>query len=416
MEFDRIDRKFNATARQLTMLGILSLPLILGGCPMGEEVESQASTPPPGSNNNAPSISGTPSQIIKVGVNYSFAPAASDPDLDPLTFNIVNRPNWATFDSNSGVLDGVPLLGSEGTYNDIVIAVDDGQTSTGLQAFSITVEPADAPNMPPEISGTPAAFVVAGFDYSFTPTAMDPDGDTLVFSILRKPAWATFNTLTGQLFGTPAANEVDLYDNIAITVSDVLLSSSLPAFSITVNASNQAPSISGTPAVDAVVDSPYAFSPTATDPDGNTLSFSINNRPSWATFNLTSGRLSGTPLAGDVGTYSDIRITVSDGEITATLAPFTISVTQVTLGTITLSWTPPTQNTDGSTLTDRKGYRIDYGTAPGNYPNRVIMDNPGLSMLVVDNLLPGTYYVVLTAINLQDIESDYSNMAQKTLN
>lgn len=416
MEFDRINRQFNATARQLTMLGILSLPLILGGCPMGEEVESQASTPPPGSNNNAPSISGTPSQIIKVGVNYSFAPAASDPDLDPLTFNIVNRPNWATFDSNSGVLDGVPLLGSEGTYNDIVIAVDDGQTSTGLQAFSITVEPADAPNMPPEISGTPAAFVVAGFDYSFTPTAMDPDGDTLVFSILRKPAWATFNTLTGQLFGTPAANEVDLYDNIAITVSDGLLSSSLPAFSITVNASNQAPSISGTPAVDAVVDSPYAFAPTATDPDGNTLSFSINNRPSWATFNLTSGRLSGTPLAGDVGTYSDIRITVSDGEITATLAPFTISVTQVTLGTITLSWTPPTQNTDGSTLTDLKGYRIYYGTSPGNYPNRVIMDNPGLSMVVVDNLLPGTYYVVLTAINLQDIESDYSNMAQKTLN
>ena len=398
------------------MLGILSLPLILSGCPMGDEVESQVSTSPPGSNNSAPSISGTPSQIIKVGVNYNFAPSASDPDLDPLSFNIANKPNWATFDSNSGVLDGIPLLGSEGTYNDIAIAVDDGQTSTSLQAFSITVEPANAPNMPPEISGTPAASVVAGFDYSFTPTAMDPDGDTLEFSILRKPSWATFNTITGELFGMPAATDVALYDNIAITVSDSLLSSSLPAFSINVVASNQAPTISGTPAVDAVVDSAYAFAPTASDPDGDTLSFSIVRRPSWATFSATSGRLSGTPLAGDVGTYSDVRITVSDGEITATLAPFTISVTQVTLGSVTLSWTPPTQNTDGSALTDLKGYRIYYGTTPGNYPIRIILDNPGLATVVVENLAPGTYYFVSTAVNDFDIESDYSNMAQKIIN
>ena len=398
------------------MLGILSLPLVLGGCLMGEEVEPQVSTSPPGENNSAPSISGTPPQIIKVGVNYSFAPTASDPDRDPLSFSIVNKPNWATFDSDSGVLDGMPLLGSEGTYNDIVIAVDDGQASTSLQAFSITVEPTTAPNMPPEISGTPAASVVAGFDYSFTPTAMDPDGDTLVFSILRKPSWAAFNTVTGQLSGTPAATDASLYDNIAITVSDGLMSSSLPAFSINVVASNQAPTISGTPAVDAVIDSPYAFTPTASDPDGDTLSFSIVNRPSWATFSATSGRLSGTPLAGDVGTYSDIRITVSDGEITATLAPFTISVTQVSLGSVTLSWTPPTQNTDGSTLTDLKGYRIYYGTSPGNYPNRVILDNPGLSTVVVENLVPGTYYFVSTAVNDFDIESDYSNMAQKIIN
>jgi hypothetical protein len=383
---------------------------------MGDEVESQVSTPPPGPNNSAPSISGTPLQIIKVGVNYNFAPSASDPDLDPLSFNIANKPNWATFNSNSGVLDGIPLLGSEGTYNDIAIAVDDGQTSTSLQAFSITVEPANAPNMPPEISGTPAASVVAGFDYSFTPTAIDPDGNTLVFSILRKPSWATFNTITGELSGMPAATDVALYDNIAITVSDSLLSSSLPAFSINVVASNRAPTISGTPAVDAVVDSAYAFAPTASDPDGDTLSFSIVRRPSWATFSATSGRLSGTPLAGDVGTYSDVRITVSDGEITATLAPFTISVTQVALGAVTLNWTPPTQNTDGSTLTDLKGYRIYYGTTPGNYPIRIILDNPGLATVRVENLLPGTYYFVSTAVNDFDIESDYSNMAQKVIN
>ena len=57
----------------------------------------------------------------------------------------------------------------------------------------------------------------------------------------------------------------------------------------------------------------YSFTPTASDPDGNTLTFSIANKPSWATFNTGTGRLQGTPSAGDVGTTTGIVISVSDG-------------------------------------------------------------------------------------------------------
>ncbi len=45
---------------------------------------------------------------------------------------------------------------------------------------------------------------------------------------------------------------------------------------------NQAPSISGVPATTAQVDLAYLFTPSASDPDGDTLSFSIDTLPVWA--------------------------------------------------------------------------------------------------------------------------------------
>jgi len=106
-------------------------------------------------------------------------------------------------------------------------------------------------------------------------------------------------------------------------VSDGTATASLPAFSINVtNGTNRAPVISGTPARSVSVGSAYSFRPTASDPDGNTLTYSIANRPSWATFNTSTGQLSGTPSASQVGTYNNITIRVSDGRATASLAAF----------------------------------------------------------------------------------------------
>jgi hypothetical protein len=114
-----------------------------------------------------------------------------------------------------------------------------------------------------------------------------------------------------------------------------------------------------------------------------------------------------------VGTYSNIRITVSDGTMSASLATFSITVEAVSLGSVTLNWTPPTQNEDGTSLTDLAGYRIYWGTTPGSYPNSVTIDNPGLSSYVVENLMPGTYEFVATSINALGVESVYSNSATK---
>ena len=179
---------------------------------------------------------------------------------------------------------------------------------------------------------------------------------------------------------------------------------------------NSAPTISGTPANEALVGQQYSFTPNASDPDGDTLTFSITNKPTWANFNTGTGRLSGTPTAGTEGTYGDIGITVSDGSASASMPQFDIEVQQISMGSATLSWTPPTENTDDSPLNDLAAYKIYYGTSSGNYPNQIDIDNPGISTYVVENLPPDTYYFVSTAINSNGIESDFSNVATKVVN
>lgn len=85
-------------------------------------------------------------------------------------------------------------------------------------------------------------------------------------------------------------------------------------------------------------------------------------------------------------------------------------------GTATLSWLPPTENTDGTTLTNLAGFNIYYGTTIDNYPNVITIDNPGIATYVFDNLPAGnTYYFVITAIDSDGMESEYSVAGSKTI-
>jgi len=292
--------------------------------------------------------------------------------------------------------------------------VSDGGETASLAAFSITVE---AANTAPTISGSPAGSVVAGNSYSFQPIASDADGDTLSFSIANKPAWASFDATSGRLSGTPDNGDAGTYGNIQISVSDGAETASLAAFSITVEAANTAPTISGSPVGSVVAGNSYSFQPTATDADGDALSFSITNKPVWASFDATSGRLSGTPDNGDAGTYSGVQISVSDGSETASLAAFSITVeaAQAEVGGFTLNWTAPTTRADGAplSLADIDGYHIYLGNSPGNYSDMIdVADGTAQSANVID-LPVGTYYLVMTTYDNTGLESAYSGEIAK---
>ena len=362
--------------------------------------------------NNPPTISGSPSTTATEGTAYAFQPSASDPDGNPLTFSASGLPSWLGVNAGTGRLSGTPPAGSAGTYSGIVVSVSDGKATTSLPAFSITVT---AANRPPAISGTPASSVTVGQAYSFQPTASDPDGQALAFGIANRPAWASFDVATGRLSGTPAAANAGTFANIVISVSDGTASATLPAFSITVTAANRPPTISGTPAASVTVGQAYSFQPTATDPDGQALTFSIANRPAWAAFSSSTGRLSGTPAAADAGTWVNIVISVSDGQASAQLPAFAITANQVSTGTATLSWQPPTQNADGSLLTNLAGYRIRYGTTSNALSNSVQIANPGITSAVIESLSPATWYFAVVAYNTVGVESDLSTLAQKTI-
>ena len=92
------------------------------------------------------------------------------------------------------------------------------------------------------------------------------------------------------------------------------------------------------------------------------------------------------------------RVTIADND---EVAP--------TVGSATLNWTPPTQNEDGSQLTNLAAYRILWSRDGGSFSNSVRINNPSVTRYVVENLAPGTYEFTATAINSAGVESRSSN-------
>lgn len=178
-------------------------------------------------------------------------------------------------------------------------------------------------------------------------------------------------------------------------------------------ATNHAPVIQGAPVTSVKIGDSFDFQPQASDADNDPLAFSIENQPVWAQFASGTGRLSGMPTMGNEGDYANIRITVSDGTDSSAIT-FSVTVTTIGSASVTLSWTPPVENEDGTTLTDLAGYYIYYGDTQGTYPNSIRVDNPSVSTYIVDNLTPNTYYFVATSFSSMGIESAYSNEAIKT--
>jgi hypothetical protein len=370
--------------------------------------------------NQPPTISGSPLTVMKVKTSYNFLPTASDPEGKALKFSVVNKPGWMAVAPNSGRLMGYPK--SPGTWPNIQLRVTDGVNVVTLPAFTLTAtatgsgsNSGSTANRAPTISGTPATGASIGTAYSFQPSAKDADGNSLGFTVQNRPSWASFNTSTGRLSGTPTASGT--FGNIVIAASDGKATTALPAFSIKVSGtSNRAPVLSGTPAGSVNAGSAYSFRPSASDADGNTLTYSIDNRPSWATFNSGTGQLSGTPNASQVGSYGNISISVSDGTATASLAAFSINVVDVANsdGTV-LSWTPPTENTDGTSLTNLAGYRIAYGTSASALTHTVQVSNPSVTRYSIENLSPGTYYFSVRAYTSNGTESANSNVSSKVV-
>jgi Putative Ig domain len=271
------------------------------------------------------------------------------------------------------------------------------------------------------ISGTPPTSVTAGSPYVFTPAASGPPDQTLVFSISNQPSWASFNTSSGQLTGNPTASNVGTYSNIVIAVSDGQRSAALPAFNLQVVAgtSTPPPTISGPPATSVVAGSAYSFTPTASGPSGATLAFSVQNMPSWATFSIASGALTGTPSSSQTGTYSNITISVSDGSgssSSAALPAFTITVNPatVTTGSATVSITPPADNTNG-TAASIAGVTIYYGTSASSLNQSVQVPTTTATTYTISNLAVGTWYFGGVAYTSAGTESAMSQVVSATI-
>lgn len=181
---------------------------------------------------------------------------------------------------------------------------------------------------------------------------------------------------------------------------------------------NSAPTISGSAGASALVGSVYQFQPSATDPDGDTLTFSASNLPPWASLDSATGLVSGTPGANDVGEYESITVTVADAAQQASIAPFTIVVSATgspVAGGAAVQWTLPPSKVDGTPLDDLAGYRIAYGRTAEDLDDSVFIDNPAATTYQFDALEGGIWYFAVIAVNAGGLEGPPSIAVMKSI-
>ena len=177
---------------------------------------------------------------------------------------------------------------------------------------------------------------------------------------------------------------------------------------------NHAPTIAAVPITTATIGQLYTFQPTASDPDGDRLTFSVVNKPGWATFNTGTGRLQGTPPAGSTGALLTVQISVSDGQASASM-DLRIDVVEAAVGSVTLRWKTPLTNEDGTPLTDLAGYVIRYGQVRSALDQSVQIHDAGATSYAVGNLTAGRWFFTMTSVNSSGVESKPTGYVSATI-
>ena len=264
--------------------------------------------------------------------------------------------------------------------------------------------------------------------------AMMLDSSSRVAEIARSVEAIAPDSLPAKIASVLTANASSSLDNALVlsasaTTKVITNIGQIMRNSGNVANANRAPVISGTPAGSVVADKVYSFQPSATDADGDALSFSISNKPSWAKFNRSTGQLSGKPKQSKVGNYDNIVIKVSDGTASASLSAFSIRVDTAEVntgksktgksktGNLSLNWKAPAARTDGTplSLADIDGYRIHYGKSSGTYNNHFTLSDGTAQKVTLTDIPVGTYYLVMTTFDSAGRESDYSSEVSKAV-
>jgi len=270
--------------------------------------------------NRAPVLSAVGNQNLMEGEILNLVVAATDPDGETVYYSADNLPNGAVFTPSTRSLSWIPDNSQAGNYS-VTISASDGSLSDS-ETFTITIGNA---NEAPVLGVIGSQTVPENSLLSFVVSASDSENDSLAFSVANLPAGASFDAGQQRFSWTPDFTQAGNF-TVTFSVSDGSLSDS-EAVAITVVNTNQAPTISGTPATTIMASTAYSFTPTAVDLDGDNLSFNVNNKPAWASFDQTTGKLSGTPSDQQLGPSAAITIGVTDGTDSAVLSAFTVTVT-----------------------------------------------------------------------------------------
>jgi hypothetical protein len=256
-----------------------------------------------GGGGGTPVLSPIGNRTITAGETLTFTVAAGGGDS--LAFSAAGLPVGATFAEQT--FSWTPTADQVGSYQ-VTFTVSDGQAQDS-EVVAIAVEAAPVPNSAPVLSSIGSRPGQENQTLSFSISATDADTqDTLTYSASGLPNGATFS---GQQFRwTPSYSQAGSYQ-VTFVVSDGRAQDS-ETITISVANVNRAPAMSSLS--DRSVDAGNAleFSVSATDPDGDGLTYSATGVPTGASF--TGGSFTWAPTGDQAGAYT-ITFVASDGDL-----------------------------------------------------------------------------------------------------
>ena len=236
----------------------------------------------------------------------------------------LNVSGWTNIKSISAGADHTVGLKEDGK----IVAVGDNEyLQLNVSGWTNIRQPCHLPtdNTPPVLASIGNKLVIVGQSLSFTISATDPEGDPLTYSASGLPTGATFDTATRTFSWTPGYGQTGSY-NVSFAVSDGALADS-ETIIITVANVNQTPVLAPIGNMSVNEGQSLSFTISATDPDGNILTYSATGLPSGASFNASTRTFSWTPKYNQAGNYN-VSFSVSDGALTDSEA-IIITVTNV---------------------------------------------------------------------------------------
>lgn len=329
------------------------------------------------SNNGAPTVTNPGDQLHDVGTLINLQIMATDPNSNPLTYSATGLPGNLTLDENTGLLTGTLQTAMVTTV--IVTATDNGTPPlSDSETFTWTVN--SPTNSAPVVTNPGDQTSTVDEVVNLQIVASDEDNHTLAYSAAGLPAGLVINPTTGLITGSPTAASVGV-NNVNITVTDngtPVLSNNV-VFSWTVNPPpNQPPTITTPPNQVNILNDVVNLPISASDPNGNTLSYSASGLPSGLTINPTTGVITGT--ATPLGNYN-VTVTATDNGAPALSTSTTIFTWAINV--------PVTQSVTGfsliNALTDQpiagydpipNGIVINVGTLPTTSLNIRVNTNP----------------------------------------
>jgi cellulose biosynthesis protein BcsQ len=365
---------------------------------------------------NDPPVANYQSAMTRVDRSVFINLTGSDVDSDKLKYSIVTQPEHGslTFGSNfdtNGKLTYTPNSNFIGK-DSFTFKLNDGGMDSAPATVTLNMTPNHVPmgdlQSVTTAEDTPAVINLTG---------SDPDGDTVIYSVVTVPSHGSLSGTAPNLTYSPNKN-FSGPDSFTFKVNDGTADSALTTVAITITPSNDPP-VANNIEITAMEDVPVPVLLAGIDPDGDSLTYSIMTKPSNGTLSGTAPSLTYTPNTNFNG-LDNFTFKVSDGKLSSIPGTVSLVVTPVddppiadavnvsvpedSVSHILLTGSDP----DSDPLTYSVLRPPIHGKLSGTAPNLTYTPDPNFSWLDsftfrvndgISNSLPATVMISVVPVN-----------------